>query len=180
MSTARAGRSIVLVGMMGVGKTTVARILGGRLSLPVLDTDELVERACGKPVSRIFADDGEDAFREMEMKEFRDALARKAPCVIAAAGGIVVRDRNREVLLDARARGHAVVIWLRAGVDDLVTRTASSGHRPLLGVDREGSIRRLTAEREAMYALVCDSEVDTTGRSADEVADDVLELLSRC
>lgn len=171
--TARADRSIVLVGLMGTGKTTVARRLGVRLGLDVVDTDLEIETADGRKVRQIFAESGEEAFREMESAALSAALAR-TPCVIAAAGGVVLRPHNRDVLGRARAERRAVVVWLRAGTEALVARTSRGGHRPLLDGDRAGTLARLADERNGMYAEVADAVVDTDDKDIDDVVDAVL------
>ncbi|HQV56554.1 MAG TPA: shikimate kinase, partial [Ilumatobacteraceae bacterium] len=101
---------IVLVGLMGSGKSTVARRIGARLGRPVLDSDEMIEELTGKSVRQIFAEQGEPAFREQEQAVLADALANEEPSVIAAAGGVVLSAANRRLLADA----DAVVVWLRA------------------------------------------------------------------
>jgi len=171
-----AARTIVLVGLMGTGKSTVARKLGARLGLDVVDTDREIEAAEGRHVRDIFAESGEEAFREMESAALSAAMSRSA-CIVAAAGGVVLRRTNREILAGASAEGRAVVVWLRAGTDALVARTARGGHRPLLDVDRAGTLARLADERNGMYAEVADVVVDTDDRDVDQVVDAVMAAI---
>lgn len=175
---ARADRSIVLVGLMGTGKSTVARRLGARLELDVVDTDREIEAAEGRHVRQIFAESGEETFRDMESDALSAALARTA-CVVAAAGGAVLRPANRELLARASAEGRAVVVWLRAGTDALEVRTSRGGHRPLLDGDRAGTLARLAEERNEMYAEVADVVVDTDDREIDDVVDAVMTAVGR-
>lgn len=171
--SAQAGRSIVLVGLMGTGKSSVARRLGARLGVDVVDTDREIEASDGRQVRQIFAESGEESFRDMESAALSAAMSRSA-CVVAAAGGAVLRSENRELLMRASAEGRAVVVWLRAGTDSLVARTARGGHRPLLDGDRAGTLARLAEERSEMYAEVADIVVDTDDRDVDEVVDVVM------
>ena len=170
------GRSIVLVGLMGTGKSTVARTLAGRLTRAVVDTDREIEALEGRSVREIFAESGEDAFRDIESRALEVALAGEAK-VVAAAGGVVVRASNRDLLVRARREGRVAVVWLRARTASLMTRTARGGHRPLLDQDPEATLTRLAGEREALYREVADVVVDTDDKTIDQVVDAVIEAL---
>ena len=166
-------RIIVLVGLMGSGKSAVARRLATE-GIVLFDTDRLVERNAGYTVREVFARDGEDAFRQMESDVLAECLATQENAVVAAAGGAVVRASNRDALNTARAAGRAWVVWLRTDPAELARRVARGGHRPLLDDDPEGTLVRLDAEREPHYRAVADAVVDTTGLSLDEVTERVL------
>lgn len=172
------GRSIVLVGLMGTGKSSVARQLGTRLGRVVVDTDREIEALEGRSVRDIFATSGEDAFREMESRALKAALEGDAR-VVAAAGGVVLRESNRTLLARARRDGRAAVVWLRADIASLVARTSTGGHRPLLDQDPEGTLARLADERAALYDEVADVVVDTDDKNLDQVVDAVIESLER-
>lgn len=172
-----AERKIVLVGLMGTGKSTVARLLGARLGGSVADTDDLIEKAHGKTVREIFESDGEDAFRAAETAALEEALSSQA-VVIAAAGGIVVRQSNREMLNRERGVGRVIVVWLKGSPSTLARRAATGGHRPLLDDGAETVLVRLEAERNPLYAEVSDGSVETEGKSAAEVTEEVLSLVS--
>jgi shikimate kinase len=163
-------RHLVLVGLMGVGKTTVSHELGRRLGRRVLDSDEVIEAATGRTVREIFEADGEAAFRDLEAAALAEALADPDPLVIAAAGGVVLREANREALRRARA----VVVWLTAPADVLAERAARGDHRPLLDGDPEGVLRRMHHDREALYREVADRVVAVDGRTPDEVVEAIL------
>lgn len=167
-------RHLVLVGLMGTGKTTVGTRLAARLGRPFVDTDALVEAETGERIADIFAARGEPAFRALE----RDAVARAAraetPAVVACGGGAAMDPENRRVL-----REHGVVVWLDAPASELAARTAAaSGTRPLLGDgDAAATLTRLAAERHDAYAEVADARVDTAGRDPEAVVDAVLEAV---
>lgn len=163
-------KHLVLVGMMGAGKTTVGRIVAERLGRPLIDSDEVIESRAGRSVREIFAEDGEDAFRSLETEVLRDALAATEPAVIAAAGGVVLREDNRRALAESDAR----VVWLLADPEVVLDRVGSGMHRPLLDHDPEATLRRLWAEREPLYREVADAIVLVGGRSVHEVVEAVL------
>jgi shikimate kinase len=161
---------LVLVGLMGSGKTTVARIAAERLGRRVIDSDAVIERATGRTVRQIFADDGEEAFRSFETAALLDALATPEPSVIAAAGGVVLREENRDALKQSNAR----VVWLCASPEVLTGRVTSGGHRPLLDEDPAGALQRMYDTRQSLYKDVADVIVLVDHRSPSEVAEAVL------
>lgn len=161
---------LVLVGLMGVGKTTVGRIVAERLGRPFFDSDMMVEERTGRTVREIFATDGEDAFRSLETKVLEEALASTEPSVIAAAGGVVLRPENRAVLQAAPAR----IVWLSADPQLLADRVSGGGHRPLLDDDPEGTLQRMHQQRAVLYREVADAIVLVDGRSLSDVVDAVL------
>lgn len=165
--------TIVLVGLMGSGKSTVARRLAERLGTSTADTDDIVEASVGKSVRMIFADDGESAFRAAETRALESALTSSVG-VVAAAGGVVLSETNRALLHRSRRNGDAVVVWLRADRSTLVQRAEKGAHRPLLDAGADEALERMAAERTPLYTEVSDATVDTDGLSVDEVVDRVL------
>lgn len=174
MSTA--APTIVLVGLMGTGKTTVARLLAAHYGTDCLDTDRLVEQRAGRTVREIFDTDGEEAFRDLESEVLGSCLRTPGGCVVAGAGGVVLRDSNRAALRAASADG-SFVVWLSARPDVLVERTTRGQHRPLLDDDRQGTLMRMAESRTPLYAEVADITVDVSERSADSVAKLVIEAV---
>ena len=179
MSAAGAPPVIVLVGLMGTGKSTVAKLLGAEMGRVCLDTDKEVEAESGMSVRDIFSSLGEAGFREWESKVLEAALCVETQCIVAAAGGVVVADSNRRLLNEWRRAGRVVVIWLSASVDDLVLRTAKGAHRPLLDLDAEAKIHEMAEVRDALYKSVADHRIDTSGLSPREVCGEILAYLSR-
>lgn len=161
---------LVLVGLMGVGKTTVGRILAERLRRPLRDSDLMIEAETGRTVRQIFADDGEPAFRLLETTALTTALDDPVRSVIAAAGGVVLSAENRAQLRGAAAR----VVWLRADPDSLVERVKAGGHRPAIDDDPRAKLRLMAETRESLYREVADVIISIDGRSVYEVVDAVL------
>lgn len=148
-------RHVVLVGLMGVGKSTVGRRLAKELERPFADLDEQIELRAGTTVPRLFADQGEAPFRALESSVLADLLDRPSPLVIAAGGGAVTSAANRAAL-DAAG---AYVVWLQASVEFLAART-DTAHRPLLAGNAAGALARLLDERTPQYEAVADAVVD--------------------
>lgn len=160
---------VLLVGMMGAGKTTVGRLVAARRGWPYVDSDAQVERRTGRSVAELFATAGEDAFRAAESAVLADAAARPGPAVVSVAGGAVLDPANRSLL-----RRAGVVVWLRAEPATLAARVGDGAGRPLLGDDPAGVLARLDAERRPFYAEIADAVVDVDELSAPEVAERVL------
>jgi len=163
--------NIVLTGFMGTGKSTVGRLLAARLGRPFVDTDAVIEARHG-PIPAIFAEHGEDRFRAIEREVAREVAAERGQVV--ATGGRMLLDPANEAALGATG----VVVCLHAPVEDLVARLAGEAdQRPLLaGDDPAARIRALLAERAAAYARF--PQVDTGGRTPDQVADAVLAIVT--
>jgi shikimate kinase len=161
---------IVLVGMMGVGKSSVGRALARRLGRELYDSDEMIESREGRTVREIWLNDGEPAFRALEADVLADAIAMPRPSIIAAAGGVVLSAANRDALKSDRAH----VVWLLADVDLLLERVRSGMHRPLLDEDPEGTLRTMLEERADLYQEVADAIVSVDNRSINDVAGAVL------
>jgi len=139
-------RSVVLVGMMGAGKSTIGRRLSARLHLPFLDADTEIEAAAGMSIPDIFETHGEPHFRDGEARVIA-RLLDGGPAVIATGGGAFMREATR-----SRIRDKAVSIWLRADADIIMKRVKRRADRPLLQtVDPAATVGRLIEEREPVY-----------------------------
>ncbi|MEA3020192.1 MAG: shikimate kinase [Actinomycetota bacterium] len=157
---------------MGAGKTTLGRRLARDLGRAFFDSDQQVEARTGRTVREIFETDGEPAFRALESDVLAEALASTSPAVIAAAGGTVLSETNRERMRDA-----GTVIWLRADPSVLASRVRNGAHRPLLADDPVEVLRELDAKRRTLYEDVADHVVDSTGRAADDVLAEVERIV---
>ncbi len=162
---------IVLVGMMGAGKTTVGRALAARLGVDFIDTDDLVSVSAGCSIRELFERHGEAHFRRVESSVLEEVLGAITSGVIGCGGGIVTADLNRRLLKDARA----TVVWLRATPSSLAGRLDGDADRPLLDGDVSQRLSALSAERGAWYAEVADVVVDVDDRSIEHIVDKILE-----
>ena len=141
--------NLVLTGFMATGKSTVGRRLAKRLGLRFIDLDTHIEARAGKPIARIFAEDGEPAFRDMERQAVIE-LSVPAGLAIATGGGIVLNPENLRDL----ARG-GLVVCLSATLDTILRRTAGNTTRPLLQhPDRRARVQHLLQQRAALYAAI--------------------------
>ena len=165
------GRPIVMVGMMGAGKSAIGRRLAQRLGLPFVDADTEIERAAGCTVAEIFDRHGEAAFRDGERRVIARLL--DGPVGVLATGGGAFMDPDTR----ARIRGRAITVWLKADLDTLVERVARRGHRPLLknGDPRE-VLMRLMETRGPIYAEA-DITVETGNSPASATVERVIEAL---
>jgi shikimate kinase len=171
------GRGVVLVGYRATGKSTVGRLLAGRLGLPFHDADPVLEARHGRPIRTIFTELGEPVFRDWEHQVLAD-LTAGPPCVLATGGGAVLRPENRALL-----RGHGFVVWLSAPPDVLAARLAASpgglADRPALTpAGTRAEIAEVLTARMPLYREVADAEVATDGRTVDDVVAAVLRVLS--
>jgi shikimate kinase len=162
-------RHLVLVGLMGVGKTTVGEECARRLARSFVDLDELIMVKAAMPIEDIWNQSGEDRFREMEREVVVEVCEAPNPIVIACGGGTVVDPDSRR-----RLRAAGIVVWLRAPTEVLAARVGNDESRPLLAGDPSGALARLSALREEAYTAAADAAVDTEGRDIDAVADAVL------
>jgi shikimate kinase len=157
---------VVLVGMMGAGKTAVGKRLAQRLGFTFRDADQEIETAAQKNISEIFQTDGEAFFRDKERRIIARLLAEDDRLVLATGGGAFMNDETRRTIKD---RG--VSIWLKAEFEVLMRRVRRKANRPLLQTpDPEVTLRALLAKREPIYA-----EADITVLSRDVAHDNVLD-----
>jgi shikimate kinase len=165
ITAALGSRSIVLVGMMGAGKSTIGRRLGARLRLPFTDADTEIEAAAGMSIPDIFETRGEAQFRDGEARVIARLLDH-GPIVLATGGGAFMREETRD-----RIRARAISIWLRADADVIMRRVRRRADRPLLQTaDPEATVNRLLGEREPVY-----QNADLTILSRDVPHDRIVE-----
>ena len=163
-------RHIVLIGLPGAGKSTVGKMVAERLHTAFVDIDSILNRKEGKPISMIFAEKGEPAFREMERKEVAAALANE-PAVIAPGGGWAAQPG---ALDSAKSRGY--IVYLKARAEVAAGRAEPSGTRPvLMGDDPLARMKDLFTQRDPFYAKA-DATVLTEAKSAENVAAEVVKL----
>lgn len=140
-------RPVVLVGMMGVGKTAVGRKLADRLGLKFRDSDRIVEEKAGRSVTEIFATDGEDKFRQAERNSILEVLSG-GPCVLATGGGAVINAETRKAI-----KSKSISVWLKLDIDNLARRLQHADDRPLLKKgDPKKILGELMSAREHLYA----------------------------
>lgn len=168
-------RHLFLTGFRGTGKSTVGSILSHRLGLPAIDLDQVIELRAGKSIREIFSEGGELAFRSLESESLREAVEREQS-VIALGGGAILREGNRDLI-----RVSGTCFWLDADAETLADRLAGDSstteRRPALtnlpGIDE---IRHLLDSRQPLYRLAADHRVETAGRGAEQVAEEILSL----
>lgn len=165
---------VLLIGMMGSGKTTVGAILAERLGWPYLDSDNEIFRSTGSTVPEMFATHGEAAFRAEEARVLSWATTSVGPVIIAVAGGAVIDPDNRR-----RIKQAGLVVWLRAEVATLAARVGTGAGRPLLGEDPRGALGRLYTERRAIYEQLADITIDVDEQTPQAVAERIIAALSQ-
>lgn len=157
---------LALTGYMGCGKSTVGRIVADALGCPFIDIDEAIEKEAGRTIADIFAEDGEPAFRQMELKALKSTLGKyqSNTAVIALGGGTVTIPEAVRLL-----QKQTLCIWLQAPADELESRVAGSG-RPLADKD----FRARLVSREPLYEAAAHVTIDTIGLSPEEIADEII------
>jgi len=165
-------KTVVLVGMMGAGKTTVGMALARRLGAPFCDSDAEIVRAANMPIADIFARDGEAFFRARESEILKRLLA-SPPMVLATGGGAFLREDNRRIIAES-----AVSVWLKAELDLLWSRVRHKDTRPLLRTaDPHATLRALCAEREPAYAMADITVQALASHCVEDMAGRVIEAL---
>jgi len=161
---------VVLVGFMGSGKTSVGRVLARRLGYRFEDMDQRIEERTGRRIADIFRDDGEEAFREMELEEARTLVSLPGR-VVATGGGAFTRPLTRALLQEG-----ALTVWLRCDLERILARVPADGSRPLAG--NRDIMPALLAEREPFYRMA-DVAVDASAGTPREVAGRIVGLFDR-
>lgn len=162
--------NIILVGMPGSGKTTVARELKKITGFRVVDTDALIVEKHGE-INEIFRTLGEKTFRDYESEIIAEAC-KLSGAIISTGGGSVLREENASLMKNC-----GKIVYLRASVETILKRTATDNSRPLLAGEKRKNIERLLSAREEIYSDCADIAVDTDGLSPKEIASKITELL---
>jgi len=165
-------RQVVLVGLMGSGKSSVGALVAARTGRAFVDVDVVIARQTGKTVRELWEAGGEAAYRRLESEAVLRVLAGEAPSVLAAPGGVVLDPTVRAALA-----AHFVV-WLRTKPTTLAGRVHVGDHRPLLGDNPAEALTVMARERADLYRQVATATIDTDDRAPDTVADMVVELLA--
>lgn len=163
--------SIILIGFMGSGKTTVGRLLAKKLSLPCMDADQQIEKIQEKTVSEVFAESGEAAFRDMETELLEKLVREKQTLVLCAGGGMPVREENRRLLGQL-----GTVVYLTADAGTLEMRLKGDCSRPLLAGSEDElrkKIEMLMKSREQIYLDAADLVIRTDGLSPDKICSEI-------
>ncbi len=172
----RSRRHLVLIGLMGAGKTTVGGRCAEALGRGFVDTDDVITAQAGTTVPEIFAAEGEAGFRARERAALADVVASPEPLVVACGGGAMVDAENRRAV-----RAHGFVVWLDGAPDELAARVEADGtdSRPLLaGAPTVVTLTRLADARAESYAAVAQARVETGGRDVEAVTAAVLAAYS--
>jgi shikimate kinase len=165
------GVNLYLIGMMGVGKTTVGRLLAHQLGYGFIDTDDVIVKAAGKSINEIFTEEGEAAFRQLESDVLGQVCAY-TKLTIATGGGIVLRQENWGYLR------HGLIVWLDAPVQILLKRLAEDDTRPLLqDSDPEGKLRSLLQQRQPLYSQADLHITITDHQTPEEIVTRILETI---
>lgn len=164
-------RPVFFVGFMGAGKTSVSRRLARLCGIASIDMDSYIERREGRRIRDIFAEDGEERFRDLETQVLRE-MTQGDPALVSCGGGVVLRSENRAIL-----REGGFVVFLKVGADEAKSRISDPSTRPLLG-DAEAA-RKTNAERLPLYEEVADATVDTSGRGVTALAYKVKSILEK-
>lgn len=160
----------VMVGPPGAGKSTVGRAVAERLGVPFADIDEIIEARVGKTVPEIFFDDGEDAFRVLEVETIAEVLETFGG-MLALGGGAIMNESTR-----TRLAGQTVV-FLSVELADAVKRVGLGAGRPLLSINPRATLKFLLDQRRPLYASVATHTIKTDGRTPDEIASEITALL---
>ncbi len=166
-------KSIILIGFMGAGKTTVGRCLARKLGLSMIDTDYYIEQTQKMKISEIFAQYGEAYFRDLETKTIQHLIKQGENYIVSCGGGMVLRSENRDLL-----KTLGTVIYLRVRPETVASRLKGDTTRPLLqGTDAEEKIKNLLTLREGIYEAAADVQVDTDGLLPEEICVKILNQI---
>ena len=165
--------SIALIGFMGVGKTAVGKVLAKKLNREFVELDSLIERKAGKPIPEIFEQDGEVAFRELEIEVTKEVSGNKNQ-VIACGGGIVLNNINID-----RLKRDSIIVYLTASPGVILKRVSNSGERPVLKINNLPTIQELLRFREPFYERAADFKINTSRADIKSVIDQIIDKVKQ-
>jgi len=163
----------VLIGLMGCGKSSIGRRLSRKLKMPLVDLDDVIVEEAGTSIPDIFAQDGENHFRDLESGALANHIGRRV--ILASGGGVVLRKINRKLL-----KSHPPVIWLKASPEFIAGRIAGDPNRPLLA-NQDALIRltELAAERYPLYLECADLVIERESMDKDEITEHIIKYLKK-
>lgn len=165
-------RNIYLIGFMGCGKSTIAKIMKEDYHLDLIEMDEEIEKRAQKTIVQIFAQDGEEVFRQQETSLLEE-ISEREHCVVSCGGGTILRKRNRELMKESGA-----VIWLTASAETILKRIRNSNDRPLLNNRKTlEDIEKMMNERRIWYQEAAQIHVDTEQKSKKEIAKEIMKRI---
>ncbi|RXT13644.1 shikimate kinase [Ammoniphilus sp. CFH 90114] len=161
-------RNLILVGLMGTGKTTVGRALGAKLGWEQMDSDQWVEEKTGSPIPTIFKDKGESYFRDLEAEALQEICERENQ-IVTTGGGAPIREQNRRLMKEK-----GMVVALTADYETILKRVRGDENRPLLQGNLEERVAHLMEQRKGLYDFA-DLIVDTTGKDVEKIVEEILD-----
>jgi len=167
---------LILIGLMGSGKSSVGKICADRLERPFVDTDDAIAKKNHASVAELFSSLGEAVFRDKEQEVVTQTCSSDTPLVIACGGGAVLNASSRSLI-----KSSGTVVWLQADSNELKRRIGDTSSRPLLAEgDSDQVLADLAGIRNPIYQATADLQIDTQGRTVTEVADAVIKEYSQC
>lgn len=167
-------KTVILIGFMGAGKTTVGMALAERFKIPLVDTDQRIVEKAGMSISEIFDRKGEEVFRQIESQVLSELLAQKSPMVVSVGGGLPLKEENR-----SRLRRIGTVVYLEVKPETVLERLKGDNSRPLLaGPDGKQKAFGLLKKRGPIYQEAADLVVSVDGKSVEEIVGELEERLA--
>jgi shikimate kinase len=164
---------IALIGYRGTGKSTIAKILAGKLNMELVELDQLIDQHAGENIPEIVAKFGWDKFRSLETELLADAI-KKDNTVFDLGGGVVEREENRKLIKE-----NCSVVWLKANPEVIIKRIKDALHRPsLTGKTFVEEVPEVLARREPLYRSIAKVEIDTAAKTPEQLADLIIQKLN--
>ena len=165
-------KNIVLIGLMGCGKTTVGKLLAEKAEMKLVDTDALIVEKAGKSINNIFAEDGEPVFRDIEASVIKD-VSEKENLVVSTGGGAVVREENIDNL-----KKNGVLFYLYAPAEKLYERIKGDNERPLIKTESPLATLQTLLKNREMFYMQADYKINTVNKTPDEITEEIIKLFA--